>query len=318
MALAIGNSSGMSNVYAALLANTKNEKAYNELASFLKDYDDSYDFSGTESYLKQSFDELLKTPVKQNTAGTYRYQTAEQLKSANAATATSKSADEAATRKSVAFKSMVQDEISKQASPVDGFTWSGYSALDNSNGIKSALDAAAATSVGKDYWSADALSDRIVTFAKGLAGDSLTEFNALKDTFTKAFDTIKSNKGGKLPQISEDTKTKVLSAFETAAKELAEKAKTTTTTTPTTSTTTTKPSNYVSYTGDAKYGASFNADYAANLSAPTTTPSSATYTNGKYSYNSNQTVSYTGDAKYGASYAPDYIEKLNAANGVAA
>ncbi|MDR0223225.1 MAG: hypothetical protein LBI38_06830 [Oscillospiraceae bacterium] len=86
-----------------------------------------------------------------------------------------------------------------------------------------AFNAAEATSEKHaDYWSADAVAERIFTFAKTLAGENDELFSTMKNAFLKGFKLAEGSRGGtgKLPDISYQTKEKVLSYFDDWEKEI--------------------------------------------------------------------------------------------------
>ena len=80
-----------------------------------------------------------------------------------------------------------------------------------------------------DYWSAEKTADRILDFAKKLAGDDDEAFDTLKNAFEQGFRESEKLLGGKknLPQVSYDTYDRVQKGFDDWAKEIAERAKST-------------------------------------------------------------------------------------------
>ncbi|MCL2633909.1 MAG: hypothetical protein FWD34_05270 [Oscillospiraceae bacterium] len=87
-----------------------------------------------------------------------------------------------------------------------------------------AFNAAEATSAKhNDYWSVDAVAERIFTFAKTLAGENDELFNTMKNAFLKGFNQAAGARGGKLPDISHQTKSKVMELFDGWEKEIAAK-----------------------------------------------------------------------------------------------
>lgn len=83
---------------------------------------------------------------------------------------------------------------------------------------KVAYEKAEATSEKyEDYWGSDAVSERLFTFAKTLAGDNDEMFGKMKNAFLKGFrlaEGAKAGDGAKLPKICYETKDKVLGMFD--------------------------------------------------------------------------------------------------------
>lgn len=78
-----------------------------------------------------------------------------------------------------------------------------------------AFKAAEATSEKhKDYWGVEATAERIFTFAKSLAGDRDELFETMKNAFLKGFNQASKASGNRLPDISQQTKARVLEMFD--------------------------------------------------------------------------------------------------------
>jgi hypothetical protein len=78
-----------------------------------------------------------------------------------------------------------------------------------------AFNAAEATSSKhEDYWGVEAVAERIFTFAKSLAGDNDGMFQTMKNAFLKGFNLASGAAKGKLPDISHQTKARVLEMFD--------------------------------------------------------------------------------------------------------
>ena len=78
-----------------------------------------------------------------------------------------------------------------------------------------AFNAAEATSEKHaDYWGVEAVAERIFTFAKTLAGDNDELFATMKNAFLKGFNLASGARKGSLPDISYQTKSKVLELFD--------------------------------------------------------------------------------------------------------
>lgn len=143
--------------------------------------------------------------------------------------------------KNNALKSLVQETLSHQANKAQtGFAPAKYQPLlGQFKEVHTALAAAEKTSEKyADYWGVDATAERIFTFAKNLAGSDDSLFQTMKDAFNKGFDAALSARRGKLPDISYQTKNKVLEHFDNWEKEIAAKTPTASTAPATTETTT--------------------------------------------------------------------------------
>ncbi len=75
----------------------------------------------------------------------------------------------------------------------------------------------------EDFWGAEATANRILDFAKSLAGDDDKAFSTLKDAFEKAFGDSEKIWGGKLPSVCYDTLDRVRKGFDDWEKEIAAK-----------------------------------------------------------------------------------------------
>ncbi len=77
----------------------------------------------------------------------------------------------------------------------------------------------------EDYWGAEATANRILDFAKQLAGDDDEAFDTLKNAFETAFGESEKLLGGKgnLPSVSYDTYDRVQKGFDDWAKAIEEK-----------------------------------------------------------------------------------------------
>lgn len=71
-----------------------------------------------------------------------------------------------------------------------------------------------------DFWGAEATANRILDFAKSLAGDDDEAFATLKDAFESAFGDCEKIWGGKLPSVCYDTLDKVREGFDEWEKEI--------------------------------------------------------------------------------------------------
>ncbi len=77
----------------------------------------------------------------------------------------------------------------------------------------SQTDAAAAIGVNGE-WSVDAVSDRIVSFAKAISGGDASKIEMLRDAIDKGFASAKKTLGGTLPDISSQTYDAVMSKLD--------------------------------------------------------------------------------------------------------
>ena len=66
----------------------------------------------------------------------------------------------------------------------------------------------------EDYWGVEAVAQRLVTFAKSLAGDRDDLFDKMKNAFLKGFNLASGAANGKLPDISNQTKARTLELFD--------------------------------------------------------------------------------------------------------
>ncbi|WP_129410023.1 hypothetical protein [Marinitoga lauensis] len=94
------------------------------------------------------------------------------------------------------FKSWVEDKIKKQL----GIT------QDEKSEMKKELE------TGK--WSPEAVSDRILEFAKSISGGDKSKINLLRNAVKKGFEDVRGVLGGKLPDVSEKTYDLVMKKFD--------------------------------------------------------------------------------------------------------
>ncbi|KLO23948.1 MULTISPECIES: hypothetical protein [unclassified Marinitoga] len=94
------------------------------------------------------------------------------------------------------FKTWVEDKIKKQL------------------GITDSEKAEMKKELEDGQWSPEAVSDRIIEFAKSISGGDKSKINLLKDAVKKGFDDVKGILGGKLPEVSEKTYDLVMKKFE--------------------------------------------------------------------------------------------------------
>lgn len=86
--------------------------------------------------------------------------------------------------------------------------------------VDAATQAQAQKDISEDgYWGVKATSDRIVDFAKALAGNDASKISTLKEAFVKGYKQAEKTWGGKLPAISQQTYDAVFEKFDAWEKE---------------------------------------------------------------------------------------------------
>lgn len=75
----------------------------------------------------------------------------------------------------------------------------------------------------EDFWGAEKTANRILDFAKSLAGDDEKAFQKMKDAVEKAFGECEGIWGGKLPSVCYETKDLIAKGFDEWEKEIAAK-----------------------------------------------------------------------------------------------
>ncbi|MDR1754698.1 MAG: hypothetical protein LBR74_07325 [Eubacterium sp.] len=125
--------------------------------------------------------------------------------------------------KNEAMQSLVQKTLSGQAGKGSPIGIGGYRPISSDATILNALQAAEATSEGKDYWGVEATAERIFTFAKTLAGEDLDQLQKMRDAFDEGFKQASGSFKGGLPSISYQTRDKVYEMFDSYEKELQDK-----------------------------------------------------------------------------------------------
>ena len=119
--------------------------------------------------------------------------------------------------KNEAMKDMVQRLINKQAGKATG--------KDDENlsleSIMKSYDLDYIESDGsEDFWGAEKTANRILDFAKSLAGNDPKAFETVKNAFQKGFGECKKIWGGELPDVCGDTYDRVMQGFDDWEKEL--------------------------------------------------------------------------------------------------
>lgn len=81
--------------------------------------------------------------------------------------------------------------------------------------VDPATRAQAEEDVSEDgYWGVNKTSDRILDFAKALAGDDPEKLEKMREAFKKGYDQAQKTWGGELPEISQKTYDAVMSKFD--------------------------------------------------------------------------------------------------------
>lgn len=86
--------------------------------------------------------------------------------------------------------------------------------------VDAATQAQAQKDISEDgYWGVKATSDRIIDFAKALAGNDASKISTLKEAFKKGYKQAEKTWGGELPDISKRTYDAVFEKFDAWEKE---------------------------------------------------------------------------------------------------
>lgn len=118
--------------------------------------------------------------------------------------------------KNESMKSMVSQLLTGQAS-VKGDKINIQSQL---NEILSSFDIEPIKADSEDFWGAEKTAQRILDFAKNLAGDDTDALSTLRKAFEKGFDEAGGIWGDKLPEACQDTYDLVQKGFDEWEKEL--------------------------------------------------------------------------------------------------
>lgn len=118
--------------------------------------------------------------------------------------------------KNESMKSMVSQLLTGQAS-VKGDKINIQSQL---NEILSSFDIEPIEADSDDFWGAEKTAQRILDFAKNLAGDDTDALSSLREAFEKGFDEAGGIWGDKLPDVCQDTYDLVQKGFDEWEKEL--------------------------------------------------------------------------------------------------
>ncbi len=118
--------------------------------------------------------------------------------------------------KNESMKSMVSQLLTGQASVKGGK----INIQAQLNEILSSFDIEPIKADSEDFWGAEKTAQRILDFAKNLAGDDADAFSTLKNAFQKGFDEAGGIWGDKLPDVCQDTYDLVQKGFDEWEKEL--------------------------------------------------------------------------------------------------
>ena len=118
--------------------------------------------------------------------------------------------------KNESMKNMVSQILTGQAS-ANGDKTNIQSQL---NEILSSFDIEPIEADSEDFWGAEKTAQRILDFAKNLAGGDAEAFSTLKEAFQKGFDEAGKIWGDKLPDVCQDTYDLVQKGFDEWEKEL--------------------------------------------------------------------------------------------------
>jgi hypothetical protein len=107
-----------------------------------------------------------------------------------------------------AFKQMVQALLQKQGAVAGG-------AMDALIQIDQQTQLSAQEAISENgYWGVTQTSDRIVDFAKALSGGDASKVPLLRDAVLAAFAEVEKIWGGELPEISLQTRDRIMAAFD--------------------------------------------------------------------------------------------------------
>lgn len=113
------------------------------------------------------------------------------------------------------FKALVEQLMSKQANTFGQATDMWEFLRKGDFEVDAATKAQAQADIAEDgYWGVEQTSDRIIDFAKALAGDDTEKLNQMLDGFKKGYEQAEKTWGDKLPEISQKTYDAVLKKFD--------------------------------------------------------------------------------------------------------
>ena len=113
------------------------------------------------------------------------------------------------------FKALVEQLMSKQANTFGQATDIWQFLREGNFEVDAATKAQAQADIAEDgYWGVEQTSDRIIDFAKALAGDDREKLNNMLEGFKKGYEQAEKTWGGKLPELSQKTYDAVLKKFD--------------------------------------------------------------------------------------------------------
>ena len=211
--MSVGRVAELSNVTAATAAKPAERATEEKTTTLASEHTDKFvksEASFTPAYTKAT--------VTDNRSGMTSEQKPSEDKSFSAKNAdkaefTAKSARQL---KNESMKDMVSQLLTGQASSKS----SSGSIQSQLNEILSSFDIEPIEADSEDFWGAEKTAQRILDFAKNLAGDDTSAFATLKDAFQKGFDQAGGIWGDKLPDVCQDTYDLVQKGFDEWEKEI--------------------------------------------------------------------------------------------------
>ena len=209
--MSVGRVAELSNMTAATAAKPAERATEEKTTTLASEHTDKFvksEATFTPAYTKAS--------VTDNRSGNTSEQKPSDDKAAAMAGKMEFTAKSSRQLKNESMKSMVSQLLTGQAS-VKGDKINIQSQL---NEILSSFDIDPIKADSEDFWGAEKTAQRILDFAKNLAGDDSDAFTTLKNAFQKGFDEAGGIWGDKLPDVCQDTYDLVQKGFDEWEKEL--------------------------------------------------------------------------------------------------
>ena len=209
--MSVGRVAELSNMTAATAAKPAERATEEKTTTLASEHTDKFvksEATFTPAYTKAS--------VTDNRSGNTSEQKPSDDKAAAMAGKMEFTAKSSRQLKNESMKSMVSQLLTGQAS-VKGDKINIQSQL---NEILSSFDIEPIKADSEDFWGAEKTAQRILDFAKNLAGDDSDAFTTLKNAFQKGFDEAGGIWGDKLPDVCQDTYDLVQKGFDEWEKEL--------------------------------------------------------------------------------------------------
>ena len=211
--MSVGRVAELSNVTAATAAKPAERVTEEKTTTLASEHTDK--FVKSEATFTPAY---TKATVTDNRSGTASEQKPSEDKSASAkntdkAEFTAKSARQL---KNESMKDMVSQLLTGQASSKS----SSGSIQSQLNEILSSFDIEPIEADSEDFWGAEKTAQRILDFAKSLAGDDTDALSTLREAFQKGFDEAGGIWGDKLPDVCQDTYDLVQKGFDDWEKEI--------------------------------------------------------------------------------------------------